>query len=75
MQLDYLYGYVGSVGFGDLRIAGGGRSGTLEFRQNNGTWGYVCNSGFDNNAARVACRQLGYNTSGSYRTDFYNNYW
>ena len=32
----------------------------------NGVWGTVCESGWDNNDARVACRQLGYigNTEG-----------
>ena len=63
---------VGTVGSGDLRISGGGSSGLLEFRQNYSTWGYVCIDGFDSNAARVACRQLGY-TSGSYQYN-YNNW-
>ena len=32
----------------------------------NGVWGTVCSSGWDNNDARVVCRQLGYsdNTGG-----------
>ena len=57
------------VGYGDLRISGGGSSGRLEFRQYNGTWGYVCSRGFYNSAARVACRQLGY-TSGYSSIDY-----
>ena len=55
------------VGYGDLRISGGGSSGRLQFRLDDGTWGYVCSRGFDSDAARVACRQLGY-ASG---TDYY----
>ena len=57
----------GFVGYGDLRISGGGSSGRLQFRLDDGTWGYVCSRGFDSDAARVACRQLGY-ASG---TDYY----
>ena len=45
--------------FGDVRIAGGGDSGRLEFR-NNAQWGTVCKNGFDDDAADVACRQLDY---------------
>ena len=30
----------------------------------NGVWGTVCHGGWDNNAARVVCRQLGYNAGG-----------
>ena len=56
------------IGYGDLRISGGGSSGMLEFRQIDGTWGYVCSRGFDSSAARVACQQLGY-TSGYYSTE------
>ena len=68
---EYLYGY---VGFGNLRISGGagGSSGVLEFGLYNGTWGYVCTTGFNSIAARVACRQLGY-AHGYYSTDY--GYW
>ena len=34
--------------------------GGLLFQDHNGTWGAVCTSGFDDYAADVACRQLGY---------------
>ena len=34
--------------------------GRLEFISG-GIWGTVCSDGFDSNAAKVACRQLGYN--------------
>ena len=50
-----------SIGYGDLRISGGSNYGRLEFRQNNDTWGIVCRTGFNANAALVACKQLGYN--------------
>ena len=53
-----MYGYVGGR-YGDLRISGGSYSGKLEFRSNN-TWGYVCSSGFNADAAVIACQQLGY---------------
>ncbi|XP_065916105.1 macrophage scavenger receptor types I and II-like [Dysidea avara] len=49
--------------YGDLRIYGGGDSGRLEFRLDNGTWGTVCNEGFDDDAGDVACIQLGYRQS------------
>ena len=45
---------------GDLRLAGGGRSngnGRLEIYLS-GQWGTVCNDGFDDVDATVACLQL-----------------
>ena len=54
--------------YGDLQIFGGSDSGMLEFRLNY-TWGYVCSSGFNDYAAVVACRQLGYHDG-----YYYSNY-
>ena len=48
------------IDYGDLQISGGGNFGRLEFKQQDGQWGTVCNQGFDDNAAGVACKQLGY---------------
>lgn len=48
------------VGYGKVRIYGGGSYGRLEFKQRDGEWGTVCNRGFNDNAASVACKQLGY---------------
>ena len=56
--------------YGDLQIFSGNNSGMLEFRSHNNTWGYVCSSGFNDDAAAVACRQLGYN-DGYYSSDNY----
>ena len=57
------------TGFGDIRISGEcsgyrtrtDRCGRLEFQLSDGTWGTVCgNSGFNDHAATVACKQLDY---------------
>ena len=47
---------------GDLRIAGGNQanSGRLEVRID-GEWGTVCDDGFNDVNANVACKHLGYN--------------
>lgn len=54
------------VEYGDVRISGGGSYGRLEFRQSDGTWGTICNRGFNDKAAEVACNQLGYDGSNYY---------
>ena len=33
----------------------------------NNTWAIVCDNGFDNNNARVVCRQLGYSSGNIYK--------
>ncbi len=42
-------------------------SGTLEIYYN-GTWGNVCSSKFDQNAANSACRQMGYTNAKAFTT-------
>lgn len=56
-----------SIDYGDLKIGGGGRSGKLEFQQSDGSWGYVCSSGFDYRATEVICKQLGYDRGSYYK--------
>ena len=53
---------------GVVRLAGGTYTnlGIIEICVNN-TWGTVCDNGFDNNAARVACRQLGHSSGNIYQ--------
>lgn len=48
-------------------LSGGGMSGNLEYLDDFGTRGAVCADGFDDNAADVVCRQLGYvRSNGTY---------
>ena len=61
--------------YGDLRINGDGDSGRLEFKRSDGSWGTVCDDGFDNDAGDVACRQLGYKRLGSVNKYDYSNKW
>ena len=50
---------------GEIRLQGGSAAneGRVEVCNNN-IWGTVCHDLWDNTDARVACRQLGYNTDG-----------
>jgi len=60
---NYDYEAVFITGEGDLRLVNKwhhGMCGRLEYQLHNGTWGTICDNGFDNLAADVACRQLGY---------------
>ena len=53
-----------------LQLVGGTspQSGTLMFQLSNGTWGIVCSHGFNYHTARVACKQLGFNSVRDYGT-------
>ena len=65
----------GYVGYGNLQLQtvfdnSSNNHGRLMFRRYDGRWGYVCNTGFDDDAGQVACRQLGYSYR-YYYTDYY----
>ena len=55
-----------SCGDGDVRLRDGfdPSNGRVEYCRHR-TWGTVCSNGWDDNGARVVCRQLGYNPDGS----------
>ena len=64
----YIYCLYIYVVYGSLQTTVGDK---LEYRSfYSRSWGVVCSSGFDDNAALVACRQLGYD-NGSYYTSAY----
>ena len=50
---------------GDLRLMSGSTQyeGRVEICFN-GKWGAVCDDGFDDNGAKVACRELGFDSTG-----------
>ena len=48
---------------GDIRISGGGISGLLQYDNWDDDWGAICKSEIDDDAACLACYQLGYKRS------------
>ena len=63
----YAYYILGVVGEGQIRLVGGLNYalGRIQIRHNN-VWGTICDDGFRQTEANVACRQLGFLRANSY---------
>ena len=58
------------LGNGDLRLSLG-YEGILEIYYN-GTWGYICNDGWDDKDSSVACRNLGFGKVKNFQISYYH---